>query len=156
MVRPEIPVLPLPPAYCGMLRTPPVNVAAPLVPVVVRLIPDSAAHPVALPLAVIPVGAWPVEQSVGAAASAVAVTVPVPLGAKLAPLPTTIAAEMLVEPLKELNGVDNVLAPLIVTAGPVQAPPTSGVQVMFVPGTILKAEAASGNLNHHVIAEEGL
>jgi hypothetical protein len=63
---------------------------------------------------------------------------------------------MLVEPLKELNGVDNVLAPLIVTAGPVQAPPTSGVQVMFVPGTILKAEAASGNLNHHVIAEEGL
>ena len=139
-----------------MLRTPPVNVEEPLVPVVVRLIPESAAHPVALPLAVIPVGAWPVEQSVGAAASAVAVMVPVSLGAKLAPLPTTMAAEMLVELLKELNGVDNVLAPLIVTAGPVHVPETSGVQVMFVPGTILKADAVSGSLNHHVIVEEGL
>jgi hypothetical protein len=86
----------------------------------------------------------------------VAAIMPVPVAKILAPEPTPIAAEILVELLNELNGVDSVLALLIVTELPVQAPPTSGVQVMLVPGIMLKAEAASGSLNHHSADEDGL
>ena len=97
----------------------PVSVARPLVPVVLNVmpVPEGVAQ-AAFPLAAMPVANWPPVQPVGEEARArevVAAIVPEPLTPRLAPVPTTIAAPVLVAEVREEKGGVALMTPLEAT-----------------------------------------